>query len=113
MDKMEKFKKFVSSRPYLKDKVDAKKTSWQELFEHYDLYGEDDEIFIEEKQERKQKSNFSNVLDMLSGIDIDKIADGLNGMKKVLNILSEVMVNDENPSYSKRKMNQPYSRDDD
>ena len=37
-----------------------------------------------------------------------------NGMKKILNILSEITVNDETSSFSSARRNQrPYKRDDD
>lgn len=114
MDKMEEFKKFASSKPFLKRKVDSKQVTWQELYERYDIYGEDDEIFKEDTKEqnannRKSGDSFSSFMEMLSNIDIDKITEGLNGMKKVLSILSEVTQHEEQPS--KRKMNQPYERD--
>ena len=114
MDKMEKFKKFAATKPFLKRKVDNKETTWQELFERYDIYGENDEIFQEEKEtidnkERKAGDSFSSFMDMLSNIDIDKVTEGLNGMKKILSILSEV-TQQENTS-TRKKMNQPYERD--
>ena len=49
---------------------------------------------------------------MLSGIDIDKIADGLNGMKKVLSILGELTSTQDNRNMSEKKA-KPYSRGDD
>lgn len=114
MDKMEEFKKFAASKPFLKRKVDLKETTWQELYERYDIYGEEDEIFKEKENEKDVKRNknpdsFSSFMDMLSNIDIDKITEGLNGMKKVLSILSEVTQHDD--TSSRRKMNQPFERD--
>ena len=112
MDKMEQFKKFASNKPFLKKKVDNKETTWQELFEKYDIYGEDDPIFKEEKNSNNQKqdnSSFSSFIEMINNIDIDKITEGLNGMKKVLSIISEITQKDE--VSSKRKMSQPYERD--
>ena len=51
---------------------------------------------------------------MISGLDVDKISDGLNGMKKILNILSEITVNDDVSSFTSARRNQrPYKRDDD
>ena len=44
----------------------------------------------------------------LKYIDIDKISEGLNGMKKILSILSEITQKDE--INSKRKENQPFER---
>ena len=111
MDKMEEFKKFASSRPFLKKKVDNKEVTWQELFEKYDIFGEIDPIFKEENKEQKRNdtSSFSSFMDMLNNIDIDKITEGLNGMKKVLSILSEITQKDE--PVNKRKMSQPFERD--
>ena len=39
-------------------------------------------------------------MDMLSNIDIDKITEGLNGMKKILSILSEVTQHEDASSRS-------------
>lgn len=120
MSKMDDFKKFVSKKPYLKDKINKKETTWQELYEHYDLYGEDDEIFKDEENKEEesqgnqssQDNSINGLFDMLSGIDIDKIADGLNGMRKVLSILGELSStkDDRNMQNPKPK---PFSRDDD
>ena len=111
MDKMEEFKKFAASKPFLKKKVENKETTWQELYERYDIYGENDDIFKENDKDNKRKNgdSFSTFMDMINSIDIDKITEGLNGMKKVLSILSEVTNKEENTS--RKKMNQPYERD--
>ena len=112
MDKMEEFKRFAASKPFLRKKVDNKEISWQELYERYDIYGEDDEIFKETKKEEKTFKNdgsFSSFMEMLNSIDIDKITDGLNGMKKVLSILSEVTRKEENTS--KRKKEELYEKE--
>lgn len=111
MDKMERFKKFASTKPFLKKMVDNKEISWQELYEKYDIYGEDDPIFKEEnkKDNTRNDSSFSSFIDMINNIDIDKISEGLNGMKKVLSILSEITQKEDVPS--SRKMKQPYEKD--
>lgn len=115
MDKMESFKKFAASKPHLKRMVDNKETTWQELFERYDIYGEEDDVFKEEKksenkENRKESGSFSSFMDMINNIDIDKVTEGLNGMKKILSILSEVTQHDDS-STSRKKMNQPFERD--
>lgn len=111
MDKMEKFKKFASTKPHLKKKVDNKEITWQELYEKYDIYGEDDPIFQEgetSKNKSRQEGNFSSFIDMINSIDIDKISEGLNGMKKILSIISEITQKDE--TTSKKRENQPFER---
>ena len=115
MSKMDEFKKFVSDKSYLKDKINRKETTWQELYEHYDLYGENDEIFKESNQDNGGKEKYdkglNGIFDMLSGIDIDKIADGLNGMRKVLGIISELTSSQDEKV--KERNSKPFNRVDD
>ena len=119
----ESFKEFVKEKPFLKEKVKNKETTWQELFERYDLYGEDDEIFKEKdeenKKENKEEENvekeegITSLLGLLSGLDMDKISESLNSMKKVLSILSEVTRKDDDSSFTSRKKTAPYVKEDD
>ena len=125
MATFEEFKIFIKDKPFLKEKVRKKEITWQELYERYDLYGKDDEIFNnvneninsennEPKEEKEKKDDsVSSFFNMLSGIDVDKISDGLNGMKKILSILSEITVGDELNTFTSRRTNKPYKRDDD
>lgn len=125
------FKDFIKKKPFLKEKVKNNQTTWQELYERYDLYGPEDEIFTNQKEETTNPENknsddqqdkekesktddsFSSFFNMISGIDVDKISDGLNGMKKILNILSEITTGEEATTFSSRRNQKPYKRDDD
>lgn len=127
MATFEEFKEFIKDKDYLKNKVKNNETTWQELFERFDLYGKDDDIFqknediddekkVEEstkEDSEKKEDSFSSFFNMLSGIDVDKISDGLNGMKKILNILSEITTTEDIGSFSSRRNQKPYKRDDD
>lgn len=125
MSKLDEFKAFAHERLFLREKVKQGEMTWQELYERYDIYGPDDEIFKEKepKKEEKEESSTSetkekkegldSILDAISGFDVDKISDGLNGMKKILNVLSEVTRPEETPPLSRRKMSKPYQRNDD
>ena len=122
MSKLDEFKAFAHSVPHLKELVQKGKYTWQELYERYDIYGPDDEIFKtkekEEKEETKKepkekKEGLESILEAISGFDVEKISEGLNGMKKILNVLSEVTKTDDSPVMSKRKASRPYQRNDD
>ena len=124
MNKLEEFKEFAKTKPFLKTYVEIGKYTWQDLFERYDIYGPDDDVFKEELEKDKtnveeetktseKKEGLGSILDAISGFDADKISEGLNGMKKILGILSEVTKPDELPKVSKRKMSRPYQRNDD
>lgn len=124
---LENFRDFIKDKEYLQKKVKSGETTWQELYEHYDLFGENDEIFNAPQDEtktdenetkkntedKKDDSTMTSLFTLLSGLDVDKISDGLNGMKKVLNILSEVTKQEDTSSFSKRKQSRPYQKEDD
>ena len=124
MSKLDEFKAFAHERKHLRELVKQNKTSWQELYERYDIYGPEDDIFQPPKKEEKgkeekesdsaeKKEGLNSILDALTGFDADKISDGLNGMKKILSVLSEVTKPEEVAPLSKRKMSRPYQRNDD
>ena len=118
MSKFEEFKEFCKTKPFLIEKIHKKETTWQELYEIYDIYGKDADIFNEEgkKEEEKKDDNkkeTSGILDLLGNFDPDKLADGLNGVKKILAVLGEVTKPEENEYVTKRKMTRPYQRSDD
>lgn len=124
MSKLDEFKEFAHSLPHLRELVRKGKYTWQELYERYDIYGPKDDAFIvkeeikkdteESKKETKtKKEGLDSLLDAISGFDVDKISDGLNGMKKILNVLSEETRTDDTPPISKRKSSRPYQRNDD
>lgn len=48
MNKLEEFKEFAKTKPFLKTYVEIGKYTWQDLFERYDIYGPDDDVFKEE-----------------------------------------------------------------
>lgn len=58
MDKVDEFKEFIKDNPHLKTRVDNKETSWQALYENYDIFGRDHESFS--KDYKKQDSPKSN-----------------------------------------------------
>ena len=91
MDKLDEFKMFIKDKPFLKDRVNRGETSWQSLYETYDLFGKDADIFKEEARNGNSSKNGSptSLLKMLEGVNLDKINENLEGMKKILGVLGE------------------------
>ena len=93
MDKLEEFKEFVKDKPFLRERVNNNETTWQSLYETYDLFGKDADVFKANKEEKStdnsRKSGTSNILKMLEGVNLDKINENLEGMKKILGVLGE------------------------
>ena len=112
MNRMEEFQKFIANNPSLKTLVDNKDYTWQELYDRYLQNGEKDPVFLKHMNASKNEEETSNTItsffDALKGVDIDKVAEGLNSMKKILNVISEVTSVE--PS---RKKNTSFIKDDD
>ena len=118
MDKLEEFKEFVKDKPFLRERVNNKETTWQSLYETYDLFGKDADVFKENNDEAKNDNNTRNggtnsLLKMLEGVNLDKINENLEGMKKILGVLGE-FTKKESPSVNgRRTTSRPSRRYDD
>lgn len=120
MDKLEQFKEFIKDKPFLREKVEKKETTWQSLYETYDLFGENADVFKENNgnanqeynETRNANRNPNNLLKMLEGVNLDKISENLEGMKKILGVLGE-FTRKEEPKSNRRSTNRNYRRYDD
>lgn len=115
MDKLSEFKAFVKDKPFLQEKVNKKETTWQNLYETYDLFGENADIFKQNSGETRNLTsggNTTNLLKMLEGVNLDKISENLEGVKKILGVLGEFTKKEE-PKASRRNFyKSPRSYDD-
>lgn len=89
--KIEEFKRFVRENPHLIKYVTDKKMTWQQFFEIYDLYGADDKIWNDFKDNVNNSDNnysFVNTLKEIFGLvkNID-----LNGVQKALTSLDKAI----------------------
>lgn len=125
MTKIDNFKSFVRRNPNLITYVREKNTSWQELYELYDLYGEDPTIWNkylnkEEKKIEEQTTSTSNtnplnnILTMAKNIDADKLQDGLTSIQKAVDLFGGLLVKDKENSTKSDYLPRPvYKRFDD
>ena len=119
MDKLDEFKAFIKDKEFLIDKVNNKEITWQGLYEIYDLYGKDASIFInniqnDSKQTNKSSTNegkVNNLLKAFEGVDVNKINENLEGVRKILAVLSEFSKKDDGKP--KRTYDNPNNRYDD
>ncbi|MBR3890684.1 MAG: hypothetical protein IKJ30_01255 [Bacilli bacterium] len=111
MNKKEEFKRFIKDKEFLIDKVNKGETSWQKLYEIYDLYGENASIFKEEVKEETRENKTNNLLKAFEDIDVNKINENLEGVRKILAVLGEFTRKDD--TKVKRSYNKPSSNYDD
>ena len=87
--KIDEFKKFVRNNPNLANYVIEKKMTWQQFYEIYDLYGENNSIWNNFKENNSNNSNnvistIKDFFNLFKGID-------LNNVQKTLTSLSDAI----------------------
>ena len=103
MSKLDDFKKFVSQKPEFVDHVKNNDTTWQKLYELYDMYGENDSIW--EKYLAKSEKNISvkGILNSIKNINLDSLEDNINSIQKAVGLVEEFTKDDKKEEASKPK----------
>ncbi len=111
----EKFKEFIKTKPELAKAVFDGKTTFQKLYETYDIYGESSDIFnqyLNNKAEPKVVNNtsFAEIANMFKNIDLDTVQKGVNGLQKAIGLVQEIVPKNNNniPNYEERPINKYY-----
>ena len=105
MSTKENFKDFLKRNTYLSKSVNSGKTTYQKLFETYDIYGEDSEVwkqFRTEEKDGKVNSSVKSVLSNLKNIDIDKLEENISSLEKTLGFLEEIVLSRNEKKESKK-----------
>lgn len=95
MNKLNEFKEFIKENSFLIDKVHNKEVSWQKLYETYDIYGPTHELFNKEvvkktNQNILSKEGIMNAINTFKDIDLEKLSNGLDSLKKVVSTIQEI-----------------------
>ena len=112
----ESFKEFIKKRPELAQAVFNNKTTFQKLYETYDMYGEDSNVYDElltTKNEVKEASStsFKEITNLFKNIDLDTVQRSVNGLQKAVSLISEIVPKNNNeftPNYEERPINRYY-----
>ena len=102
-DTLDDFKKFVKDNSFLIGYIRRGKKSWQEIYEIYDLYGEDEEAwskFLEEDEIDSANVSSSSkggyleeLIRMAKNVDMNKVQEGISSLQKTLGLFGELFVN--------------------
>lgn len=114
----ESFKQFIKNKPYLAKAVFDGKTTFQKLYEAYDLYGEDSDVFNSYLNNNSnvvttnnKTTSFNEVVNMFRNMDLDTIQKGVTSLQKAVNLIGEIMPknsSDNIPNYDERPINRYY-----
>ena len=103
MDKKDEFKLFVRKYPSFATYVENKSTTWQDLYELWDMYGDDDKVFS--KYKTYTTNDLNNVITSIKNINMDNVKRSLNGIEKGIKLLQDfVKKEDIETSYEPRPL---------
>ena len=88
----EEFKIFAKKHPELAKNVLTGKTTWQKLYELYDIYGETSNIwnnFIEKSPEQNQTS-VRDIFNTFKNLDMESVQKGVTNLQKTIGLLQEL-----------------------
>ena len=99
--KIDEFKKFVKANPELINYVRNNKMTWQQFYEIYDLYGEDDNIWNDFKDNSVSSSDtnvfntIKNIVNLVKGIDLNSVRRTLTSLDKAIEAFKGFNNNDQ------------------
>ncbi len=112
MSKLDEFKKFVSFHPEFVDYVKNNNVSWQSLYELYDLYGEDSNVWKKYiKKDLKETIGIEGILNTLKSINLDSLEENINSIQKAVSLVEELTKKpqiNENVAKSEEKIDKIY-----
>ena len=109
--KLALFKEFVRNNSFLISYIRSGEKTWQEMYEIYDLYGEDEEawekfLVKEEKKENIKNNNyFEELFRMAKNIDVNKVQEGITSLQKTLGLFGELFTNKNGGNTNTREYN--------
>ena len=89
----ETFKSFARSHPELATSVMENKSTWQKLYEVYEIYGENNPIwdnFIKKNDKVETISSFKELFNTFKNIDLESVQKGVTNLQKTLGLLQEL-----------------------
>ena len=99
------FKEFVRANPFLISYVKNGSKSWQDLYEMFDMYGDDQESwnkYLDDSNDRSSKNSNSgsgssfkldDLVKMAKNGDIDKVQEGITSLQKTLSLFGDLFIN--------------------
>ena len=104
----EEFKAFVRKRPELIKYVNSGDMTWQKFYEQWSLYGEDENVWKDYKNNNSSSSNakqesfnLGSIADMIKKVDMNSVQKGVNSLQKIIELLQGFTTKDVATSSSK------------
>ena len=88
----DEFKTFARTHPELAKNVMSGKTSWQKLYELYDIYGENSNIWDSylSKPIEVAQSSIKDMFNTIKNLDMESVQKGVTNLQKTIGLLQEL-----------------------
>lgn len=86
----ETFKLFAGKHPELASSVLKSKTSWQKLYELYDIYGEDSTVWSQFFTETPAKEPLKELFQTFKNLDVEQVQKGVTSLQKTIGLLQDI-----------------------
>ena len=88
----DQFKTFAKAHPELVHYIKNGETTWQKLYEIYNIYGENESAWQDYLKTNKTKTdyNFKSITDKIKNIDLSSIQEHIATAQKALGIVEEL-----------------------
>ena len=94
MNKIDEFKAFMRTIPSIRVEVSKGRYTWQQLYEIYDVYGENDKFWL---PYQKNAFDMSSLLEMVKNVDLNALSKSFDGIQKILELVSGLVVKEDKP----------------
>ena len=103
----ETFKLFAKNHKELAQAVIKGETSWQKLYELYEIYGESSPIW----NTYKKSSPFNDIFTTIKNLDINKIEESVTNLQKTISMFQNIGINNKGKKESQEKPMYKYFED--
>lgn len=90
----ETFKLFAKTHPELAYEVINGKTTWQKLYELFDIYGENSSIWNQYGNINNSSTSigttFKDFFNTVRNVDLDSVQKGVNNLQKTIGLLQDI-----------------------
>ena len=87
----ELFKKFARKNPSLANTVLNGTATWQQLYELYEIYGENNSVWQKYLNEKETPINsFKEIFNTFKNLDVDSVQQGITNLQKTIGLLQDI-----------------------
>lgn len=87
------FKIFAGKHPELAATVLKSKTTWQKLYELYDIYGENSTVWDNFFTSQPAKEPLKELFQTFKNLDMEQVQKGVTSLQKTIGLLQDIGLN--------------------